>query len=427
MEREVTLFPVRAHTRVALSLANPDAAGNVAFRRVTNCRYCLTSYMQTLLDLPQGRFQLKRLPHRKNEVLRAWDAADEYLLQYLASENKPEPDAQITLLNDSFGALALALHAHAPTAISDSFLSQQATRNNLQLNGIDPLRVQYLDSLSVPDASIDYLLIKVPKTLGLLEYQLHRLRPLLKPDTRIIAAGMVKALPASVWTLLERLSGPTSTSLAVKKARLIFARLDSELNLPNNPFPVYYAVEESLMGMNSGLQICNHANVFSRDSLDIGTRLLLQHLPDNPDYRQIVDLGCGNGVVGLMMAGQLPNAEICFIDESYMAIASAKQNFSQAFGKRQARFVVGDGLSGFTQQSVDCIVCNPPFHQQHAMGDQIAWQMFNQAYQTLRKGGELRVIGNRHLNYHLNLKKLFGHWEPVAGNPKFVIIKAIKR
>jgi 16S rRNA (guanine1207-N2)-methyltransferase len=39
--------------------------------------------METLLKVPQGQFILQRLPQRKNETLRAWDAA-EYLLNYLA-------------------------------------------------------------------------------------------------------------------------------------------------------------------------------------------------------------------------------------------------------------------------------------------------------------------------------------------------------
>jgi 16S rRNA (guanine1207-N2)-methyltransferase len=40
---------------------------------------------------------------------------------------------------------------------------------------------------------------------------------------------------------------------------------------------------------------------------------------------------------------------------------------------------------------------------------------------------ELRVVGNRHLGYHLKLKKLFGNCETVAGNAKFVILKAVRR
>lgn len=384
--------------------------------------------MQTEYEFPQGRLRLRRLPYRKNDVLQAWDAADTYLLNYLANEDIPNAKAQLTILNDSFGALTLALHGYRPTAISDSFLSRQATINNAQLNNLDITGVKLLDSLSLPGQPMDYLLIKAPKTLALLEYQLHQLRPLLKPTTKIIVAGMLKALTANVWKCVEGLVGPTHTSLAVKKARLIFASLDPRLQIPANPYPREYRLEATLKGINSGFLISNHANVFSRESLDIGSRLLLQHLPDNPEYRDIIDLGCGNGVVGLMLAQQLPSARIQFVDESYMAVASARDNFMRAFaGQRQAEFLVGDCLNGFADNSADCVVCNPPFHQQHAIGDHIAWQMFQQAHSVLRKGGELRVIGNRHLNYHIHLKKLFGHWDAVAGNAKFVIIKTGKR
>lgn len=381
--------------------------------------------METLLEVPQGRFQLRRLPFRKNDLLQAWDAADEYLLNHLASEASLASlgsEISVAILNDSFGALALGLNGIRPTAFSDSYLSQQATSLNLELNAIGQDQVRCLDSLSLPDAGIDYLLIKVPKTLALLEYQLHRLRPLLKADAKIIAAGMVKNLPASVWKLLEQLIGPTTTSLAVKKARLIFATLDPAINLPKNPYPVCYQLE------NTDYRICNHANVFSRDSLDIGTRFLLQHLPDDSAYRDFIDLGCGNGVVGLLLAERYPEAHIRFVDESFMAVDSARENFQAAFGpRRTADFMVNDGLNGFPAQSADCVVCNPPFHQQHAIGDQIAWQMFQQAHTVLRKGGELRIIGNRHLNYQLSLKKLFGQYDRVANNAKFVIYRCIKR
>jgi len=374
----------------------------------------------SLFYSPYGRLELRRLPYRKHDQLRAWDAADEYLLEFLASK-KLNQGSSLVLLNDSFGALSLALHAYSPTAISDSYLSQQATLENCRLNGIDTEAVNLLDSLSQPCKAIDCLLVKVPKNLGLLEYQLHRVRPFLHSNSRVIVAGMVKNLPAGVWKLLADLLGPTRTSLAVKKARLIFVDTDPDLTLPINPYPVVYRLERS------DWLISNHANVFSRESLDIGTRFLLQHLPDNQEYRQLIDLGCGNGIVGMKLALLSPNAAVTFVDESFMAVASARENFARAFPGRHAEFKVNDALSGFTPGSADCIICNPPFHQQHAIGDQIAWQMFQQAHQVLRRGGELRVIGNRHLQYHHSLKKLFGNWEQVAANPKFVIVKAFKR
>jgi 16S rRNA (guanine1207-N2)-methyltransferase len=377
--------------------------------------------MEHILTIPQGQFQLQRFPLRKHELLQAWDAADEYLLNYLAADSALSADSRIVIVNDGFGALAVGLHALQPISVSDSSISQQATAANLSINTISPDTVQLLDSLTTPEGRIDYLLIKIPKTLALLEDQLHRLRPLLHAGSRIMAAGMVKNIPISVWKLLESLIGPTTTSLAVKKARLIFAALDSALSVPANPYPTVYALE------NTDFKLSNYANVFSRESLDIGARFFLQHLPDNSAYKDVIDLGCGNGVLGLMVAARFPQARLIFVDESYMAIASAQENFRQAFGlQRQAEFVVGDCLSEFAVNSADCIVCNPPFHQQHIVGDHIAWQMFQQACRVLRKGGEIRVIGNRHLHYHASLQKIFGNVVQIAGNAKFVVFKSIK-
>ena len=378
--------------------------------------------MENLLAAPQGSFLLRRLPLRKQELLKAWDAADEYLLQYLAEQAFLSPESQLVILNDNFGALAVALNAFRPLALSDSFLSQQATRLNLDFNGLEQERVTLQDSLTPLAVDVDYLLIKVPKTLDLLEDQLFRLRPFLKPNCRVIAAGMIKNLPASVWKILERLIGPTTTSLAVKKARLIFTTLDAGLELPENPYPVSYLLDDGRF------RLWNHANVFSRESLDIGARFFLQHLPNNPAYQEVIDLGCGNGVLGLMLAAEQPNVKLTFVDESFMAIASAEYNFQQAFAeRRQANFIVDDGLSSFAGQSADCILCNPPFHQQQTLGDQVASQMFRQALAVLRPGGELRVIGNRHLGYGQSLKRIFGNCRHLASNNKFDIFSAIKR
>ncbi len=375
--------------------------------------------MSNRLSVAQGEFELNRLPKRPNELLLAWDAADEYLLNTLAEQLNPQSTVRVLIVNDSFGALAVALNAFRPQALSDSYLSQQATRLNLAANDLSEHSVSLLNSLEDPGGEFDWVLIKVPKTLALLEDQLIRLRPHLTPATRVIVAGMIKNLPPSVWKLLERLVGPTTTSLARKKARLIFAAVDEELMVPPTPYPVCYRLE------NTEYTISNHANVFSRDSLDIGTRFFLQHLPVRQDALNIIDLGCGNGLVGLIAAERCPNAVLHFVDESFMAVASARDNFQRAFGKqREANFCVGDGLMDFASGSADLILCNPPFHQQNTVGDQIAVSLFKQAHRVLRKGGELWVIGNRHLDYHNYLKRLFAAHAVIASNAKFIIVKA---
>lgn len=379
--------------------------------------------MQTRLQLAEHNYTLRRLPKQHNETLQAWDAADEYLLQTL--QELPPPNTPPLILNDSFGALALGLHRLKPCALSDSWLSQQATRMNLRENQLPEDSVQLMSSMDTPPYSADQpcecLLIKVPKTMALLEDQLLRLRPLLNEHSTIIVAGMIKSLPASVWKLLERIIGPTTTSLAQKKARLIYASLDPALTPGPSPYPSCYTLEDT------DYRICNHANVFSRESLDIGTRFFIQHLPELEQACDIIDLGCGNGVVGLLAAEKMPHAKIHFVDESYMAVASARQNFNQAFGeRRQARFTCSDALSEFAHNSADLILCNPPFHQQNVVGDHIARRMFFQSQKVLRNQGELWVIGNRHLGYHKVLRKHFRQVERVASNKKFVILRARK-
>lgn len=372
------------------------------------------------MSVPQGCFTLQRLPYRRRELLRAWDAADEYLLNYFAEHVSAAEENRVLIINDTFGALATALHSCQPQCLSDSVLSQQATQINLKSNGLNPEAAVLLNSLDAPGGKFDWVLIKVPKTMALLEYQLLQLRPHLTPDSRIVVAGMVKNLPSSVWQLLEQCVGPTESSRAWKKARMVFARLDSDLQPPKNRFPVCYTLE------GHDYQICNHANVFSRESLDIGTRFFLQHLPEGPDCNEIIDLGCGNGVVGLLAAEKNPQATIYFVDESFMAVASARDNFVRAFPQQQrAQFLAANGLEGFGNNSADLVLCNPPFHQHHSVGDHIALAMFRDAKRVLRTGGELWVIGNRHLGYHLRLKQLFGNVATVAANPKFVILKAV--
>lgn len=374
--------------------------------------------MADVLSVPQGRFNLRRLPLRRHELLRAFDAADEYALYYLAEAQLPA-DTRLLIVNDGFGALALALHRFKPVAISDSYLSHQATQMNFSANGLSIDDIRMMTSLESPGQIFDVVLIKSPKTLSLLEYQLIALRPFMTPETRIVTAGMAKNLSPTVWRLLERIIGSTTSSLTRKKARLIFSAPDDTIPLPINPYPLRYRLE------GTKYTIVNHANVFSRNNLDIGTRFFIKHIACFPNAENIIDLGCGNGIVGLIAAERNPNASLHFVDESFMAVASARENFNSAFGNtRIGNFSAGDCLSDFSAASADVILCNPPFHQQNAVGDMIAAKMFRQAKDVLQKGGVLQIIGNRHLGYHLELKRLFGNVSVVAANQKFVILQS---
>ncbi|MET7475654.1 methyltransferase [Streptomyces sp. NPDC005648] len=376
------------------------------------------------MTTPWGELELARFPEDPRERLRAWDASDEYLLGYLAEEGVPL-SGSVVVVGDRWGALVTALAGHGPVQITDSFLAQEATKGNLGRNGVEAGAVGLLTTQDPPPERIDVLLVRVPKSLALLEDQLTRLAPAVHGGTVVVGTGMVKEIHTSTLELFERILGPTRTSLAVKKARLIFCVPDPALERPASPWPYSYALPDGI-GAVSGRTVVNHAGVFCADRLDIGTRFFLRHLPGG-HARRVVDLGCGNGVVGTAVAVADPAAEVLFVDESFQAVASAEATYKANGVPGHAEFRVGDGLAGVPAGSVDLVLNNPPFHSHQAMTDETAWRMFTGAKRVLRPGGELWVVGNRHLGYHVKLRRLFGNSQLVASDPKFVVLKAVKR
>lgn len=385
---------------------------------------------------PSGSYKLERIPQTQKGDLRAWDAADELLLHTFLESHDDKNTAHsnskpILIINDSFGALSLALHKNEIYNWSDSYLSHLAVNHNKKLNGLSS-SIHCIASNEELEGNYQYVLIKIPKTLALLEDQLYRLKQHIKKDTVLIAAAMSKHIHTSTLKLFEKIIGTTTTSRAVKKARLIFASND-HIQKQQSPYPKIIK-EPSL-----NLHLSNHANVFAKDHLDIGTRFFIQQLKRCPSSENIIDLGCGNGALGIIMQRYQPQAQLHFIDESYMAIASAKENYlrenpdslknnSKNGSKNNATFTLSNCLSQFSNtNTIDLILCNPPFHQSHSIGDQIAWQMFKQSHQRLQKNGELWIVGNRHLNYHAKLKRLFGNCKTIASNKKFVVLAAIKK
>jgi len=372
-----------------------------------------------LLESPFAQLDLIRQPEQPNEPLQAFDAADEYLLNHLA-EQQPDAQTRVLILNDSFGALAASLAGRVQlTSSGDSFLGALALEKNLVRNG------RAFDAVAVVPASeplhgpFDRVLIRVPKTLALLEEQLIRLQGQLAPGAQVVAAAMVKHLPRAAGDLLERYIGPVQASLAVKKARLLTATPEARTPAVS-PYPSRYQLDEP------AIELLNHANVFCREGLDIGTRAFLPHLPHNLGQARVADLGCGNGVLAIASALRNPDAHYTLVDESFMAVQSARENWHAALGEREVTVRADDGLAGQEPQSLDVVLCNPPFHQQQVVGDFLAWRMFQQAREALVVGGALYIVGNRHLGYHSKLARLFRGVEQVAATPKFVILKARK-
>lgn len=227
-----------------------------------------------IFNTPYAQLDLSRYPKQNNSPLQAFDAADAYLLNNLHSRGLGS-HTKCLILNDNFGALAASLANHMTVHSSgDSFLAHQALRNNLDNNQLNPQAVEIIQSNQPFNGPYDCVLIRVPKTLALLEEQLIRLQTQIHGDTIIIAADMVKHLPRSAGDLMERYIGPVQASLAQRKARLLFVT-PSEKPPAVSPYPSQYQLD------TPKLQLRNHAGVFCRENLDIGTRFFCPTCPAN--------------------------------------------------------------------------------------------------------------------------------------------------
>ena len=188
----------------------------------------LNTGLDALMETSFGCYQLQRYPVRKKQSLRAWDAADEYMLDYLNDNELLHQDVSLLIVNDSFGGLSIPSNHYQPVVMTDSYLSMQGISLNLKNNNIDYDAVTIINSLEAPGSVLDgrsdngladVVLIKIPKSLAMLEDQLHRVRASLGSSTTIIAGGKTKHIHTSTLELFEKIIGSTTTSLARNKAR----------------------------------------------------------------------------------------------------------------------------------------------------------------------------------------------------------------
>ena len=352
--------------------------------------------------------EIKRYPVRKNETLQGWDSADDLILQHMKELDLS--GKRILIINDQFGAISCGLEGFDCTTYTDSYVSMMG----IYLNSNQKIRP--INQLKAFNGLYDYVLIQIPKNMSFFEDILCHLTQHLHSASKVICGSMVKHLAPTSFDLLNKYIGKTSTSLAQKKARLVFA--DFEKTEVQSPYPLSVKIE------SFEIPFTNNSNLFSRDKLDIGTRFFLEHIPRG-DYKSILDLGCANGIIGIKARMINPTARISFSDDSAMAIESAKINYEKNF-KDEASYFWTNCFENQPKDSLDLVLCNPPFHQGNTIGDFIAWQMFQDAYSALKVGGTLRVIGNSHLGYQIKLKKLFGNSNIVATNSKFIICDARK-
>lgn len=358
----------------------------------------------TGLNCPQGKFELQRYPARKQEPLQAWTSADLLLLEAAAAST-----GQCLVVNDEHGALATALE---PGAVwTDSALAAIAIENNCRRNAVPVPEIIW--STQSPQGRFDRVFMRVPKSLSYFEYQLSLLTSTMPAGGKLFCAGMDKHLSPQTGNLLETFFDDVQRHRGQRKARL-FTALARDGSIAQAPPTRSYDCPAA------GGELMALPNVFSGDRLDIGSRFLIEHLNQFPLADQYADLACGNGVLGIAALQQGLAASMLFADESAMAIASARDNCERLLPQAQCAFHHGDGLLGQARK-FDLVLCNPPFHLGHSVDDYAGRRLLQQAASSLKSGGSLLLVANRHLQYGSSLKHLFRRTEQVAQNRKFIL------
>lgn len=356
---------------------------------------------------PLSALRLSRIPASK--VLQAWNAADELAINRLAETTARE---RLLLVNDSFGALALALGDARTDWWSDSAMARAALETNAQANGLPlPHRIEHPEQLR---GNYERIVIQVPKSLDLFRWQLGVLSNHLAEDGEVYALGMVKHLSTGHQACMNDFFQQCEPGHAVKKARCVRLTSARQVDAINQP---------KIFSTPTGLTLQHEPGCFSSNRLDPGARVLLETLNQWPDVDQLLDLGCGNGVLALSFLQSHPEAQATLVDESRQAVHSAEHS-AQANGlEDRVQCVHHHGIEGLGLPPMPLILCNPPFHQANTLTEDIALHLFREAQQALSPDGELWVVANRHLPYFHPLKRLFSQVDCPSSHPKFVVYR----
>ncbi len=147
----------------------------------------------------------------------------------------------------------------------------------------------------------------------------------------------------------------------------------------------YQSISIELRGIN--LKLTTDTGVFSKSKLDTGTKLLINSVPIETGVEKILDLGCGYGPIGLMMAKLFPNATIYMSDLNERAVELAIKNAVDN-GITNVKIKAGEGFEPFAGEQFDLILTNPPIRA----GKQVIYPLMEQAHLSLRDNGWLAAV-----------------------------------
>ncbi|WP_316670856.1 methyltransferase [uncultured Propionibacterium sp.] len=264
-------------------------------------------------------------------------------------------------------------------------------------------------------AGIDLVWLRLPKALSALDDYAERLASWTAPGVRVIAAGRQRSMTHSMNGVLGRHFDAVSASLGVAKCRALRASLPKKggLRWPREG-----------LHPELGIGVIAHGEVFATSRVDDGTRLLAE-LCGDIHGDDLLDLGCGSGILATLLARANPGATVHAVDVSRAAVESTTLT-AEANGEH-VQVHWAPGLDGWETGGLDVIVTNPPFHRGIAKDSEPALAMFDDAARVLRPGGELWCVYNSHLPWRKRLNEKIGGTTVVRQSPFYTVTRTVAR
>lgn len=161
--------------------------------------------------------------------------------------------------------------------------------------------------------------------------------------------------------------------------------------------------------------------VFSKNHIDFASEFLIKTIFDEVKGN-ILDVGCGYGVIGIIFSKNNNASSITMLDVNHRALELAKKNIN--LNKVEAKIIESDGFENIKEE-YDTIVTNPPIRA----GKIVIYQIYKDAYDHLKKEGTLYLVINKKHGAPSTIKELnsiFGNCEIVDKKAGFHVLKCIK-
>jgi 16S rRNA (guanine1207-N2)-methyltransferase len=163
-------------------------------------------------------------------------------------------------------------------------------------------------------------------------------------------------------------------------------------------------------------------SIFSSRRVDFGTRLLIEKAVVQKNA-EVLDLGCGYGIVGIAIKKKQPDIRMTMSDINERAVILARKNCR--VNSIECEINLSDIFDGMPGREFDAILTNPPF----SAGKKICEQFIAQSHSHLTKGGSLQLVAP-HNKGGSSLKKMmeerFGNVKSIAKRGGYQVYLSIK-